>query len=96
MNDPLTPDTSRAKVLIVEDEVLIGTYVQNCLRDMGYEAGPFVTSGEEAIRRTAEIQPDIILMDIMLEGEMTGIDAAEEIRVRYDVPIIFLTAYSDE
>ena len=54
-----------------------------------------IYSGEEAVKKAGELQPDLVLMDIRLEGEMDGIEAAEEIRERLGIPVIYLTAYSD-
>jgi PAS domain S-box-containing protein len=87
---------ARSKVLIVEDEFVTGTDIQNSLTEMGYEAPCIVDNGAEAIRRAGELRPDVVLMDIILKGEMSGIQAAAEIRERYDIPVLFLTAHSDE
>lgn len=86
----------RLRVLVVEDEVLIGGDIQACLTDMGFDVPVVVATGREAIRQAGELRPDIIIMDIMLKEKMTGIEAAEEIRKLYDIPIVYLTAYSDE
>jgi PAS domain S-box-containing protein len=83
-------------VLVAEDEIIIAKEIQNSLRDLGYPSSTIVKSGEEAIKKTFETQPDLILMDIMLQGQIDGIQAAEHIRERFDVPIIYLTAYSDD
>jgi CheY-like chemotaxis protein len=92
----MNPDSGRAKILVVEDEVLIGKDIQACLCDMGYDVPLVVSTGEEAIKKTGELKPDIVVMDIILKGEMNGIEAAEQIRVLYGVPVVYLTAYSDE
>nr|WP_243687792.1 response regulator [Methanobacterium formicicum] len=63
---------------------------------MGYEVPAIVPSGEEAIKAAEELKPDLVIMDIKLEGEMDGIQAAEQIRSKLGIPIIYLTAYSDE
>jgi len=88
--------TAEIKILIVEDEIIIAKEIQNSLRGLGYPSSTIVKSGEEAIKRAQEIHPDLILMDIMLQGHIDGIQAAEHIRDRVDVPIIYLTAYSDD
>jgi PAS domain S-box-containing protein len=87
---------ARSTVLIVEDEFITGTDIQNSLRDMGYEAPCIIDNGAEAIERAGELRPDVVLMDIILKGEMNGIQAATVIQDRYDIPVLFLTAHSDE
>jgi PAS domain S-box-containing protein len=66
------------------------------LRELGYPSSTIVKSGEDAIKKALEIHPDLILMDIMLQGHIDGIQAAEHIREHFDVPIVYLTAYSDD
>jgi CheY-like chemotaxis protein len=88
--------TAEIKILIVEDEIIIAKEIQNSLRGLGYPSSTIVKSGEVAIKIVREIHPDLILMDIMLQGNIDGIQAAEHIRERFDVPIIYLTAYSDD
>ncbi len=83
-------------IMIVEDELLVAMSIKTAMEGSGYKVIHMITSGEEAIRRTEEIPPDIILMDIRLEGEIDGIEAASRIRSRYDIPVIFLTAYADK
>lgn len=83
------------KILIVEDKVVTAHHIQSSLQSFGYEAEHMVKTGEEAIEKAEDIKPDLILMDIMLAGEMDGIEAAERIRSLLDVPIIFLTANSN-
>ena len=83
-------------VLIVEDEVIIAKDLSLTLTKLGYTVAGLCISGEEAVLLAEEKNPDIIVMDIMLKGEMTGIDAAREINKKRDVPVVFLTAYSDE
>ncbi len=88
--------TADIQILIVEDEIIIAKEIQNSLRGLGYPSSTIVKSGEDAIKRVREIPPDLILMDIMLQGHIDGIQAAEHIREHVDVPIIYLTAYSDD
>ena len=83
-------------VLIVEDEPLIGLEVKNVLKDLGYRVTSIVDSGEKAIKKAEFDKPDIIMMDIRLDGEMDGIEASEIIRSRFDIPVVFLTAHSEE
>jgi two-component system, LytTR family, response regulator LytT len=82
-------------VLIVEDEVIIAKDMSLTLTKLGYHVVGHSVSGEDAVPMAAEKQPDVILMDIMLKGQMTGIDAAKEIRKKNNIPVIFITAYSD-
>ncbi len=84
------------KIMVVEDEWIIANDIKITLTDMKYEVAALVTSGEEAIKKAEEIIPDLILMDVMLQGEMDGIDAAGRIRSRFDIPIIYITAYADD
>jgi two-component system, response regulator PdtaR len=88
--------SSKAKILIVEDENIVAMDIQKMLLDSGYEITSIVGSGEEAITTVRVQKPDLILMDIVLEGKMTGIDASRIITKYFDIPIIYLTtALSD-
>ena len=84
------------KILIVEDEELIGQDIKFLLEDLGYQVPAIVPSGEEAIYFAGETQADLVLMDIMLEGKIDGIEAAEHINNHFGIPIIYLTAYRNE
>lgn len=83
------------KILIVEDEFLIAMRIQISFNQAGHEAYKFVSNGADAIKSVKVDHPDIILMDIRLAGDMDGIETAREIKSFSDVPIIFLTGYSD-
>ncbi len=83
------------KVLIVEDELLVAADIEESLEILGYKVIGSVATGEAAIKKVNEQLPDIILMDIMLKGDMTGIDTANIIRQKHDVPIVYLTANAD-
>ncbi len=87
---------AKVKILIVEDETLVAKDIQSILKNIGYHVTAMVNSAEKAIREVEENRPDLILMDIMLKGQMTGIDAAKEIKERFSIPVVFLTAYADE
>ena len=87
---------SKTQILIVEDEGLIAKDLQSMLRRLGYDVPVTVGTGELAIQTAAANQPDLILMDIQLRGGMDGVMAAQTIKDRQDVPIVFLTANSDE
>ena len=87
---------SDKKILVVEDEGIVAKDIQNRLRHLGYKVPAIAFSGEEAVAKAKKLKPDLVLMDIMLNGEMDGIEAAAKIRSQMNVPIIYLTAYSDE
>ncbi len=87
---------SKTNILVVEDESIVSKDIQNSLKKLGYNVVGACNNGEEAVELASEKQPDLVLMDIMLKGEMSGIDAANIIRSRLNIPIIFLTAYADE
>ena len=84
------------RVLIVEDELITAVDLQASLAKLGYDVLAIATSGEEAIGQAAELHPDLVLMDIHLGGEIDGIAAAEAIRADFGVPVVYLTAYSDD
>jgi PAS domain S-box-containing protein len=84
------------RILVVEDEGIVARDLQGRLQRLGYEVPAVASSGQEAITRAAEARPDLILMDIVLKGEMDGIEAADVIGQRFGIPIVYLTAYGDE
>jgi PAS domain S-box-containing protein len=85
------------KILIVEDKGIIAENLKNKLEKIGYTVKDIVTSGEEAIKKALESpQPDLILMDIRLDGDIDGIDAANHIRKKLKIPVIYVTAYTDD
>ena len=86
---------AKAQILIVEDDVLTTMDIENQLKSLGYGVTAKVAYGEDAIKEVKENTPDLVLMDIVLKGEMDGIEAADEIRSQIDIPIVFLTAYAD-
>jgi PAS domain S-box-containing protein len=87
---------SKVKILVVEDEKITAENMRIGLEKSGYQVIDLVDNGKEAIEKVKELSVDLVLMDIHLKGDMDGIEAAEEIRNLYGVPVIFLTAYSDE
>ena len=89
-------EKQKITVLVVEDDHIVGLGIQSRLKDMGYEVPCVVATGANAIASSGQIQPDIIIMDISLEGEMNGIEAAAQIKKHYGIPVIFLSAHSDE
>lgn len=86
----------KATVLVVEDEGIIARNLQHMLQRLGYAVPRVASSGEEAISLVDKLRPDLVLLDIVLGGQMDGIEAAELIRARYDIPVIFSTAYGDD
>ena len=87
---------NKIRILIVEDESIVAIDLKKTLQNLNYEVIDIARTAEKAIKLSLEKIPDLILMDIMLEGEMTGIDAALEIRKHKDIPIIYLTAYANQ
>ena len=86
----------KIKLLIVEDEAIIAKNIESKLIKAGYEVVDTVYTGRDAIKSAIEKSPDIILLDIKLKGEISGIEAAEKIKQQRDIPVIFLTSYTDE
>ena len=85
-----------ARILIVEDESIVALDMQNRIQKLGYEVIARATSGSEAVKYAEAYQPDLILMDIRLQGPMDGIEAATCIRDKHSIPFVYLTAYSDD
>ncbi len=85
-----------ARILIVEDEGILALDVQQRLTSLGYPLPDIASTGAEAIRKAADGRPDLILMDIMLPGEIDGVTATDRIHARFDIPVIYITAYADE
>jgi PAS domain S-box-containing protein len=86
----------KARILVVEDEAIIAKDIRRRLEKHGYEVSSTVSTGGEAVRRAGEDEPDLILMDIVLPGDIDGVDAAGIIRSRNDIPVVYLTAYTNE
>lgn len=84
------------KILIVEDEMIIAAKISMQLTNLGYEVTGILPRGEEAILHVEENKPDIILLDINLKGKLDGIETAAQLQQRDNIPIIYLTANSDE
>ncbi len=93
---PLLPQVAGARVLIVEDESIIAKDIEVTLKGLGYRVCGTADTGPGAISLIEETQPDVILMDVLLRGELDGIEAAREIQERFRLPVVFLTAYADE
>ena len=86
----------KAQVLIVEDDGIIAMDLESRMKQLGYGVTGVAGYGEQAIEKVKENTPDVVLMDIILKGEIDGIEAAEEIRTQYDIPVIFITGYADK
>ncbi len=89
-------DLVPSRILVVEDEAIVAADIQDRLEALGYVVAGWGTTGEEALDLARNSNPDLILMDIMLKGPMNGIQAAHQVRVELSIPVIFLTANSDE
>ena len=79
------------KILIVEDDPAIADLIGRYLRLAGYQVSATLRSGEQALAQVAQLQPDLALMDIALSGELDGVQAAEQLHARFNVPVVFLT-----
>lgn len=85
----------KASILIVEDEQIVALDIENTLERYGYQVAGQTDRGDEVIKKVRDLHPDLILMDINLRGTLDGIEAAIQIRARFDLPVIFLTAYGN-
>ncbi|HLF05422.1 MAG TPA: response regulator [Dehalococcoidia bacterium] len=87
---------AKANIMVVEDANIVSMDIQRRLKSLGYEIPATAVSGEEAIEKAGKAQPDLVLMDICLKGKMDGVQAADQIRKRFNIPIVYLTAMSDD
>jgi PAS domain S-box-containing protein len=87
---------AQATILVVEDESIVAMDLQQRLKGMGYSVPAVAASSQDALRKAAEIRPDLVLMDIRLKGFVDGIEVAEKLRQMLDVPPVYLTAYADQ
>lgn len=85
----------KKQILIVEDERIVAEDIKISLQRLGYSVPGTAVSGEEAVKKAEDMRPDLVLMDIVLTGEMDGIEASALIRSRFDIPVVYLTACSD-
>lgn len=86
---------SPAKILVVEDDAHVATVLEARLESFGHDVCDIARTGPAAVRGAVQHQPDLVLMDILLEGDMNGIEAAELIHRQVDVPVVFITCLSD-
>ncbi|MBM9603776.1 response regulator [Desulfopila inferna] len=84
------------RIMVVEDEILVGIMIAKKLRAFGYDVRDVITSGEEAIDQAGYDQPQVILMDVTLSGSINGLQAARQIKVKYNIPIILFSGYNKE
>jgi len=94
--DDYTDGVKGATVLLVEDEAVVALDIASILRQIGYQVPEIQVTGEDAVNAAERLMPDLILMDITLAGDMDGIRAAQEIRKRHDIPLVYLTANADQ
>lgn len=95
----ITPGKGMAntrRIMIVEDERIVAMDLSAMLRRLGYDVCAVTASGEEALRLAALVSPDLVLMDIMLEGPLDGVETARRMTRDFGVPIIYASAYTDE
>jgi PAS domain S-box-containing protein len=83
------------RILIVEDEGIIAKDIERALQKLAYKVTGIVSTGEEALLQAAEDRPDLVLMDIMLKGDIDGIETAQRMRQQFGVPVVYLTAFGD-
>ena len=87
--------SSKIKILIAEDEAIFALSMQRALIRLGYEVCGLISTGEEAAARVKQEKPDLAIIDVILNGCVNGIEAATEIRLWSDIPIIFITGYEE-
>jgi two-component system cell cycle sensor histidine kinase/response regulator CckA len=83
-------------IMVVEDERVVAKNIEETLRLMGYDVLGSYANGADCLRRASERRPDLVLMDVRIQGEVDGIQTAKLLRSRFDVPVVFLTAYADD
>jgi len=86
----------KTRIFVVEDESIVAMDIRKTLQNLGYDVPAVVSSGQAAIEKAGKDRPDLVLMDIVLKGQMDGIEAAEQIHSRFNIPVVYLTAYADD
>lgn len=86
---------TQIRILVVEDESIVAADIQDRLEALGYEVPATVGWGEKAVELAGALRPDLVLMDIQLKGRMDGVEAAHQIRRRFNIPVVYLTANAD-
>ena len=87
---------AETRIMVVEDEANVAAHLRQVLQQMGYNVVRLIATGEDAVEQAGDLHPDVILMDIRLRGQMTGLEAATQISARWDVPVIYLTTHTEE
>lgn len=86
----------KTKILLVENENIVARDIENILREMGYDVLSVLSRGKEVVDKAEELQPDLVLIDVRLQGEIDGVEAADRIYREFNIPVVYLTAYADE
>lgn len=86
----------KTKILVVEDESIVARDIRNMLLGLGYKVTSVISDAKEAVKRAKKEQPHLVLMDIMLKGDISGVEAADQIYSGLNIPVVYLTAYADE
>jgi CheY-like chemotaxis protein len=86
----------KANIMVVEDEGVVSIDIRNILKNAGYNIAAVAFQGMEAVQKAEQSNPDLVLMDIGLKGEIDGIEAARRILDRFQIPVVFLTGFADE
>lgn len=84
-----------ATIFITEDEILIAREIETTLKELGYTVVGIARDGKTALQQIHQTRPDLVLMDIVIAGDMDGIETANHIRTQLQIPVVFLTAYAD-
>ena len=90
------PLNTGARVMVVEDEAVVALHLRQELLKLGYTVAGVATAGEQALKMVEEVFPDVVLMDIHIQGELDGIETAKRIPRYLHIPVIYLTAYSED
>ncbi|APH39391.1 response regulator [Methanohalophilus halophilus] len=85
-----------SRILVVEDEAIVAMVIKRRLKDLGYIVSGVASTGKDAITKVEGTFPDLVLMDIRLKGDMDGIEATKIIKDRFSLPVVYLTAHSDD
>ncbi|RNI12477.1 response regulator [Methanohalophilus sp. RSK] len=87
---------NNSRILVVEDEAIVAMVIKRRLQDLGYIVSGIASTGKDAITKVEGTFPDLVLMDIRLKGDMDGIEATKIIKDRFSLPVVYLTAHSDD
>jgi len=85
----------KVKILVVEDDAVEAMDIQRTLESFGYDVPAVKSSGADALEKIDAFKPDLVLMDIILKGEIDGIECAKKIRDHFDIPVVYLTVHSE-